>query len=234
MSKKAIVLCSGGLDSTTCLGMAVKEFGKENVLSLSVQYGQKHAVELKYANESAAFYGVEHMMFDLSSIYQYASDCSLLVGSDKAVPEGSYAEQQKQSGDEKVNTYVPFRNGLMLSSVAALAQSLYPDDETIIYIGAHADDSAGNAYADCSVEFLEAINEAISIGTYNKVSIVAPFAHDTKADIVRYGLSIDVPYNLTYSCYNGGKVPCGKCGTCIDRAKAFEANGIIENIEEGK
>ena len=125
-----------------------------------------------------------------------------------------------------VATYVPFRNGLLLSSVAALAQSLYPTEYVGIYIGAHADDAAGEAYADCSPLFMKHMNKAIAIGTYNKVAIEAPLIRMNKAEVCRTGLKLHTPYELTWSCYKGGEKPCGKCGTCIDRAKAFEANGI--------
>lgn len=225
MSKKALVLSSGGVDSTTCIGIAVSTLGKENVSTVSVFYGQKHAKELACADEIAKHYGLSHYVLDLSSIYKY-SNCSLLDKSTEAIPEQSYADQIAQNGEGKVATYVPFRNGLMLSAVATLAQSIYPDDEVDIYLGAHADDAAGHAYADCSEEFTNTMNKAIHIGTYDKVSVVAPLVNMNKAEVVRCGLTLDVPYKLTWSCYQGGVKPCGKCGTCIDRARAFELNGI--------
>lgn len=225
MSKKALVLSSGGVDSTTCIGIAVNTLGKENVSTVSVFYGQKHAKELACADEIAKHYGLSHYVLDLSSIYKY-SNCSLLDKSTEAIPEQSYADQIAQNGEGKVATYVPFRNGLMLSAVATLAQSIYPDDEVDIYLGAHADDAAGHAYADCSEEFTNTMNKAIHIGTYDKVSVVAPLVNMNKAEVVKCGLTLDVPYKLTWSCYQGGVKPCGKCGTCIDRAKAFELNGI--------
>lgn len=225
MSKKALVLSSGGVDSTTCIGIAVNTLGKENVNTVSVFYGQKHAKELACADEIAKHYGLSHYVLDLSSIYKY-SNCSLLDKSTEAIPEQSYADQIAQNGEGKVATYVPFRNGLMLSAVATLAQSIYPDDEVDIYLGAHADDAAGHAYADCSEEFTNTMNKAIHIGTYDKVSVVAPLVNMNKAEVVKCGLTLDVPYKLTWSCYQGGVKPCGKCGTCIDRAKAFELNGI--------
>lgn len=225
MSKKALVLSSGGVDSTTCIGIAVSTLGKENVSTVSVFYGQKHAKELERADEIAKYYELPHYVLDLSSIFKY-SNCSLLDKSTEAIPEQSYADQIAQNGEGKVATYVPFRNGLMLSAVATLAQSIYPDDEVDIYLGAHADDAAGHAYADCSEEFTDTMNKAIHIGTYDKVSVVAPLVNMNKAEVVKCGLVLDVPYNLTWSCYQGGIKPCGKCGTCIDRARAFELNGI--------
>lgn len=225
--KKAIVLSSGGVDSTTCVGIAVKDVGAENVSTVSVFYGQKHNKELECADKVAEFYNVKHYVLDLSNVLQY-SNCSLMKNSTEDIPMMSYAEQIEKNGEGKVSTYVPFRNGLMLSAVAALAQSIYPDDDVDIYLGAHADDAAGRAYADCSEEFTSAMNTAIVIGTYGKVRVVAPLVNLNKAGVVKLGLSIDVPYKYTWSCYSGGDKPCGHCGTCIDRAKAFEANGISD------
>lgn len=228
--KKALVLSSGGVDSTTCVGIAVKDVGSENVSTVSVFYGQKHNKELECADKVADFYNVKHYVLDLSNVLQY-SNCSLMKNSTEEIPMMSYAEQIEKNGEGKVSTYVPFRNGLMLSSVAALAQSIYPDDDVDIYLGAHADDAAGRAYADCSEEFTSAMNTAIVIGTYGKVRVVAPLVNLNKAGVVKLGLSIGVPYNLTYSCYNGREKACGRCGTCIDRLNAFKANGVQDPIE---
>lgn len=224
---KALVLSSGGVDSTTCVALAVKDLGAENVTTVSVFYGQKHAKELECARAIADFYGVQHRVINLAGTHiMDDSNCPLLSSSTEDIPEQSYAEQIAKNGEGMVTTYVPFRNGLMLSAVAAMAMSLYPNDEVDIYLGAHADDAAGNAYADCSSDFTEAIGKAINIGTYGKVRLVAPLVNLNKAGVVKMGLELHTPYNLTWSCYRGGEKPCGKCGTCIDRAKAFEENGI--------
>ena len=224
---KALVLFSGGLDSTTALALAISKYGKENVVALSVSYGQKHIKEIEASNKIAAYYDVEHIYLDLAKIFQY-SNCSLLSqNSDIAIPEGEYAKQLKEQ-DGALSTYVPFRNGLFLSSAASIALSKNCD---IIYYGAHADDAAGEAYPDCSVEFTKAINEAIYLGSGKKVSVVGPFVNMHKADIVKLGLRLGVPYELTWSCYEGHDKACGKCGTCIDRIKAFEANGVKDPIE---
>lgn len=227
---KALVLSSGGVDSTTCIGIAIDKLGKENVSTVSVFYGQKHAKELECANKVAKFYGVKHYELDLSSIMKY-SNCPLLKGSTEKIKHESYAEQIKENGEGMVSTYVPFRNGLMLSSVATLAMSIYPNEEVEIYLGAHADDSAGRAYADCSEEFTNAMKEAIYIGTYEKVTVKAPLVNMTKADVVKTGLKLKVPYELTWSCYEGGEKQCGTCGTCIDRKNAFKQNGVKDPVE---
>lgn len=227
--RKALVLSSGGVDSTTCISIAIRDVGVQNVTTVSVFYGQKHSKELECAEKIANFFGVSHRVIDLSNTHiMDDSNCPLLSKSTEEVPELSYAEQIAKNGEGMVRTYVPFRNGLMLSAVAALAMSLYPDDYVDIYLGAHADDAAGEAYADCSEEFTSAMDSAISIGTYNKVHLVAPLVRLNKAGVVSLGLSLNTPYHLTWSCYKGGDRPCGKCGTCIDRANAFKENGVVD------
>ncbi|MBR6274987.1 MAG: 7-cyano-7-deazaguanine synthase QueC [Lachnospiraceae bacterium] len=224
---KALVLSSGGLDSTTCLALAVNKYGKENVIALSVFYGQKHDKELQAAKKVAKYYGVVHKSLDLAEIFK-DSDCSLLQGSSQEIPEESYDEQLKKTDGKPVSTYVPFRNGLFLSCAASIALSNGCD---VIYYGAHSDDAAGSAYPDCSDEFNKAMNEAIYLGSGKELHIEAPFVLLTKADVVRIGTKLKVPYELTWSCYEGGDKPCGKCGTCIDRRKAFAANGLIDPLE---
>ena len=220
---KALILSSGGLDSTTCLGMVVDKYGSDNISTLLIHYGQRHVKELDCAKMIARYYGVSHYEFDVASIFKY-SDSALLSKSKQNVAQSSYSEQMKESGSNKVDTYVPFRNGLMLSMAASFADSLYKKDEIELYIGVHKDDAVVSAYADCSASFINAMDSAISIGTYGRIRLIAPFMDSNKAEIVRLGLDIKVPYHLTWSCYAGGQKPCGKCATCIDRAKAFAAN----------
>lgn len=227
--RKAIVLSSGGVDSTTCLGIAIDALGKENVIAVGVFYGQKHDKELECAKHVAEHYGVERYELDLSGILKY-SNCSLLKTSTEEIEHGSYDDQITKAEDGMVSSYVPFRNGLMLSSVAALAVSLFPDDEVYIFLGAHADDAAGNAYADCSAEFTSAMYQAILVGTYHKVRVVTPLIDMNKSMVVKAGLDLKVPYHLTWSCYEGRDRACGTCGTCIDRLKAFKDNGVVDPI----
>ncbi|HAM69386.1 MAG TPA: 7-cyano-7-deazaguanine synthase QueC [Ruminococcus sp.] len=227
---KALVLFSGGLDSTTCLALAVERYGAENVLALSVSYGQKHTKELEAARAVAAYYGVRLQALDLAAIFA-DSDCSLLKGSSQEIPKESYAEQLSETDGAPVSTYVPFRNGLFLSSAASVALS---NGCSVIYYGAHADDAAGNAYPDCSQEFNDAINTAIFLGSGKQLRVEAPFVGKTKADVVAEGLRLNAPYHLTWSCYEGGEHPCGLCGTCRDRAAAFAANGMTDPLMKGE
>lgn len=224
MSEKAMVLFSGGVDSTTCLALAIERFGKENVIPLSIQYGQKHTKEIEAAKKILFYYGLDRMELDLTPIFAYSS-CSLLSHSEEAIPKESYAEQLKQQNGSPVSTYVPFRNGLFLSSAASLALSV---GCSYIYYGAHRDDAAGNAYPDCSEVFYNSMNQAVIEGSGKALKIEAPFINCNKAQVIKEGLRLHVPYELTWSCYEGGERPCGRCGTCIDRQKAFAANGITD------
>ena len=160
-------------------------------------------------------------------IFSY-SNCSLLQNSSEEIPEESYAEQLKKTDGTPVSTYVPFRNGLLLSTAASIALS---KECSIIYYGVHSDDAAGAAYPDCTEVFNNAMNTAIYEGSGKQLHIEAPFVSCTKAEIVKKGLELGVPYELTWSCYAGNDEPCGKCGTCIDRENAFTANGIVDPLK---
>ena len=223
---KALVLCSGGLDSSTCLALAVQEYGAENVIALSIYYGQKHDKEIRACERITAHYGVQHKTLDLTTIFA-DSDCTLLKGSSGEIPKESYAEQLAHTDGKPVSTYVPFRNGLFLSSAASIALS---NGCSVIYYGAHSDDAAGNAYPDCSDRFNQAMNEAIFVGSGEALRIEAPFVRLNKADVVRRGLALGVPFELTWSCYEGHEKACGSCGTCRDRLKAFAENGVPDPI----
>lgn len=223
---KALVLFSGGLDSTTCLALAVDKYGAENVIALSIYYGQKHDKEIRAAQKLADYYGVEWKTLDLTKIFA-DSNCSLLAQSDMEIPQTAYADQLAETGGKPVSTYVPFRNGLFLSSAASIALS---NDCGVIYYGAHSDDAAGNAYPDCSTEFNDAMNRAIYLGSGDQLHIEAPFVELTKADVVKLGLELNVPYELTWSCYEGHDKPCGVCGTCRDRLAAFAANNAVDPL----
>ncbi len=224
---KALVLFSGGLDSSVCLGLAVKEYGPDEVLALSIYYGQKHRKELDASEKVTAFYGVKRITLDLGEIFR-GSRCSLLEAAGEEIPHETYSAQLARSDGAPVSTYVPYRNGLFLSSAASVALSSGCE---VIYYGAHADDSAGSAYPDTSPAFNSAIADAIYIGSGNALRVVAPFIDRPKADVVAVGKEIGVPFELTWSCYEGREKACGLCGTCRDRIRAFRENGCTDPIE---
>lgn len=230
---KILVLCSGGLDSTVLLYKAVKEVGSENVVAMNTFYGQKHEKEMEFAKWTCQHLKVKLYNVDLSSVFMFNPDCSALLKNSKMnIEHKSYAEQLKELKDAgkapTVTAYVPYRNGLFLSYATAVALQL---NCCVVYYGAHADDSAGRAYPDCTPEFIEAQIKAIEEGTANKVTMIAPWWNMNKAGIVQYGLQIGMTheeFEHTWSCYEGGDKPCGTCGTCIDRKKAFIENGITD------
>lgn len=224
---KALVLFSGGLDSSVCLGLAVKEYGAGEVLALSIYYGQKHKKEIEASEKVAAYYGVKRITLDLGEIFKDSS-CSLLEGAAENIPHEDYAEQLAKTDGSPVSTYVPFRNGLFLSSAASIALS---HNCEVIYYGAHADDACGKAYPDTSIEFNNAISESIYIGSGKALRIVAPFIDSFKSSVVAKGAELGVPFELTWSCYEGREKACGICGTCRDRKRAFFENGLTDPIE---
>ena len=226
---KALVLLSGGIDSTTCLAEGVNDYGKDEVAALCISYGQKHLKELESAEKVAAYYGVTLRKLELGAVFE-GSDCSLLEGSSEDIPQESYDEQLRKTDGKPVSTYVPFRNGLFLSCAASVALSMGCEE---LYYGAHRDDAAGNAYPDCSEEFNRAISEAVYLGSGNQLRVKAPLVSLNKAEVVAKGLALGAPYKLTWSCYAGSDKPCGVCGTCRDRAKAFRMNGVSDPALSG-
>lgn len=224
MSEKALVLLSGGLDSTTCLSLAVNTFGAANVSTLSLLYGQKHAREVEAARKIAAYFGCKHQVFTMPDIFQ-GYGCSL-VDADKEHPEISYQEISESCGVSP--TYVPFRNGNLLAAAAALA---LVEEADYIYYGAHAEDARGFAYPDCTAEFNGAMANAIYVGTYHKVRLITPLQWSSKKEVVELAQRLNSLIHLTYSCYAGREKHCGKCPTCVSRVEAFKLAGLKDPVE---
>lgn len=206
---KALVLHSGGIDSSVCLAMAMVEYGVRNVLSLGINYGQRHSTELKYAQKLCDHYGITRRVLQLPTIKG-----SILTDPDADIPKVGYDEIEGLSP-----AYVPYRNGLMLAHCAAIAQA---EEYNLIYYGAHAEDALNWAYPDCTPEFNGAQANAIFIGTNQKVQLITPFQWSKKTEILLKGTSLNIPYELTWSCYVGGVIHCGQCPTCRARHRGFE------------
>lgn len=227
---KVLVLSSGGVDSTTLLYKAVKENGKENVHALWIQYGQKHEKEYHFFRYHVEKLGITFDTADLGAVFQFNPDSSaLLRGSHKELVHKSYAEQIKEEGF--VSAYVPYRNGLLLSYATAVALQLGYEE---LWYGAHADDAAGDAYPDCTPQFIENQRNAIYYGTDGKVTMRAPLWDLNKSSVVKLGLENGMTaddFRHTWSCYEGGDEPCGTCGTCRDVRKAFDDNGLTDVIQ---
>jgi 7-cyano-7-deazaguanine synthase len=211
---KVVVLCSGGLDSVTALHWAAREH--EVVAALSFDYGAKHSGrELPCAVEQARGLGVRHESVELGFIDRLFS--SALLRSGAAIPEGHYeAETMKQ-------TVVPFRNAIFLSIACGLAESRGAEG---LVIAAHGGDHA--IYPDCREDFMAAMGEAMRLGTYAGVQLLRPFITYSKGRIVAEGARLGVDFARTWSCYKGGQLHCGRCGTCVERREAFAEAGVAD------
>jgi len=214
---KVFALLSGGLDSTVALARAVDEFGFQHVEAVSVNYGQRHVKELDSARAVCNYYDIPHHIMEITDM-----PSSMLTDSSRAIPNASYADLPEGVSP----TYVPFRNGQLLSKIAAKA-SMY-EGNSVIFAGMHAEDAARDAYPDCNFQFLGAMAAAIYIGTYHKVRCNFPLVSMYKHEIVRMGYALQAPLQHTWSCYAGGVLHCGTCPTCRARKKAFQKAGVFD------
>lgn len=212
--KKTVVLVSGGMDSVTALYQAA---ARTSVLAgLSFHYGSKHNDrEIPFAQWHAEKLGLPHLTIPLDFIGErFASD---LLKKGGEIPRGHYEEESMKK------TVVPFRNGIMLSIAAGFAESKGADG---LVIAAHAGDHA--IYPDCREDFMQAMGEAIQLGTYAEVELLQPFISLTKAEIALEGTRLGVDFSKTWSCYVGGETHCGECGTCVERREAFLLAGLAD------
>ncbi len=221
MSKRAVSLLSGGLDSSTVLAYALRE--GYDVTALTIDYGQRHRKELDSSRKIATFYGVPHKILKL--------DLRQIGGSaltdDIPVPE----RKLDQIGEEEIPvTYVPARNIIFLSVAASLAETVQANT---LFIGANALDYSG--YPDCRPEFFDAFSKAIVSGTKMGIEkgfhIEVPLQFKSKSEIALLADSLGVPIELTTSCYHGREKACGKCDSCLLRLKGFMEAGIADRIE---
>jgi len=215
---KLIAVLSGGMDSTAAMAVC-KHAGHEIIGAITFDYGSKHnGREFLSALQIVNHYELKINRVQLDFIADHFKSDLLKTGGE--IPEGHYADPSMK------RTVVPFRNGIMLSIAAGFAESLDADG---IILGNHFGDHA--IYPDCREDFAKAMAQAISLGTYKNIALVTPFQNMTKTQIVEAGHAIGVPFALTYSCYKGGELHCGKCGTCVERREAFEQSGINDPTE---
>lgn len=220
---RIFVALSGGIDSTTCLAMAVKRFGARNIAAISFDYGQTHRVELDAARRVSDFYGVRHSIMELALGMGGLSDPSAVI------PNVGYSELKGVSP-----SYVPFRNGNIISQLASIAAAkMHLDHASIeepnrIYIGAHAEDAAGGAYPDCTMHFVGAMAAAVNIGTYGMVMLEAPLINMVKHEIIQAAADLAAPLHLTRSCYSASVIQCGICPTCRARKEGFKAANVMD------
>lgn len=215
MTKDSLIIVSGGMDSITLLYDR-----KDSIaLALSFDYGSNHnSREIPYAQLHCQRLGIRHVVIPLDFMHQYFTS-SLLEGAE-AIPDGHYADENMKS------TVVPFRNGIMLSVAIGIAES---NGLKKVLIANHGGDHA--IYPDCRPDFISAINKAAMSGTYLNVEVDAPYTNISKTDIARRGLALGIDYSETWSCYKGGAVHCGTCGTCVERKEALHDAGIDDKTE---
>ena len=213
--KDSIIIVSGGMDSVTLL----YDYKGRIALGISFDYGSNHnAKEIPFAKLHCERLGIKHITIPLDFMHQYFKS-SLLEGAD-AIPEGHYQDENMKS------TVVPFRNGIMLAIAAGMAESY---GLSHVMIANRGGDHA--IYPDCRPEFISAMSNATEAGSYNGVTVLAPYTNITKGDIARRGKELGIDYNETWSCYKGGEKHCGKCGTCVERKEALHYAGIEDTTE---
>ena len=214
-AKDSLIIVSGGMDSVTLL----YEYCKRIALAVSFDYGSNHNQrEIAYARLHCGRLGIEHIVIPLEFMQRYFKS-SLLEGAE-AIPEGHYEDENMKS------TVVPFRNGIMLSIAAGMAESR---GLKYVMMANHGGDHA--IYPDCRSEFVDAMCAATRAGTYVGVEVLAPYTNITKTDIARKGKQLGIDYGETWSCYKGGEKHCGRCGTCVERKEALHDAGIADNTE---
>lgn len=211
--KDSVIVVSGGMDSVTLL----YEKKDEIALGISFDYGSNHNHnELPLAALHCQRLGIAHVVIPLGFMQQYFK--SSLLESGESIPDGSYDEENMKS------TVVPFRNGVMLAVAAGIAES---NGLTKVLIANHGGDHT--IYPDCRPEFIAAMDAAVEAGTFARVRVMAPYTNISKADIARRGRALGIDYAETWSCYKGGDVHCGTCGTCVERKEALREAGIEDN-----
>ena len=213
--KDSLIIVSGGMDSVTLLHEK-----QENIaLALSFDYGSNHnQKEIPFAKLHCERLGIKHIVISLGFIHDYFKS-SLLEGAE-AIPEGNYDDENMKS------TVVPFRNGIMLSIACGIAES---NGLKKVLIANHFGDHA--IYPDCRPEFVDSMSKAVSAGTYEHLTILAPYTNITKTDIAIRGKRLGIDYARTWSCYKGGDKHCGKWGTCTERREALAAAGITDTTQ---
>ena len=235
MPSYAVTLLSGGLDSTTVAVQALQETG--NLSAITFHYGQSHSKEVDCAQEIAGVLGIQHQLLDISFLGQVAWYSALTNPDRFPVPEDRSLDRM---GASVPITYVPLRNTIFLSLAAAYLESqvLYaleidgvPPDEVaaLLYMAPNAIDYSG--YPDCRPEFFDKMGESLGYGSklwteyHVPLQIELPIIEMSKADIVRFGMELRAPLELTWSCYQAGETPCGRCDSCILRANGFKDAG---------
>jgi len=216
LNRKIVVVLSGGMDSTALLYDAMNQW--EKVYPITFLYGQKHSIETHSARLTCQHLDLSLKVVKLEVLGDLAP--SALTRSEVGIPKGPYEDESMKQ------TVVPNRNMVFLSFATAYAIGLGAD--TVTY-GAHGGDHA--IYPDCRGEFVGAMSEAVALCDYEPIGLWTPYLYWTKADILRKGLELGVDYSLTWTCYEGKELACGRCGACTERLEAFREVGVKDPLK---
>lgn len=246
--KKAVCAVSGGMDSATCLFHAVKEYGRENVVGVSMYYGQRHDIELKKAKQECKKLNVRYIELNLTPIFKFNKNISaLFAGSKKEIVQGKdYAtlmHEKIEKGQAPISDeYIPNRNSLFLNTLCSIGLQVFENHPFTIITGIHSDDvlkqegSNIGAYPDCSEEFAIATNNTLQLATAGLCYLYTPLVEKTKTEVAMFGLENSMTkedFNQTWSCYKGGKKKqCGLCPTCLDRIKALVGANVYLTVSD--
>ena len=221
--KPAVVLLSGGLDSSVLLHHVIRTLGRAPVHALTFNYGQRHAKELDCARTQAAATGtVQHAIIDISFLGDLLKGASALLTGGAPIPDLEVLTEAERT---QPPTYVPNRNMMLLSMAAAYAEANGIQE---VFYGAQAQDEYG--YWDCTRDFIQRLNDTLALNRKDAITVHAPFAEHPKAETVRCGLELGVDFAHTWSCYRGDDKPCGTCPTCVERQNAFDANSAPDPL----
>ena len=215
---RVILIASGGLDSTTLLHQLIHE--NKEVYALTFNYGQKHQKEIECAQKTCKKLGVIQKVVSLEELTQSGIFGTNALTSDREIPEGHYTDENMAS------TVVPNRNMIMLSIAFAYAISVRAEE---VYYGAHAGDH--DIYPDCRPDFVHAMQSVARLCHYWPIELRTPYLHVPKGEIVTEGLKLNVDYTLTWTCYKGQELACGKCGSCVERLEAFKVNNVVDPLK---
>jgi len=211
---KIVAILSGGMDSSTMVAKLKAE--GHDIHCLTFDYQQRHIREIKSASAIANYFNLPHIVTDIPGLLLSGS---AITSNNIDVPEGHYADENMKA------TVVPNRNMILLSLAIGYAISI--NAEAVAY-GAHGGDH--DIYPDCRKEFVDAMREVAKLCDYKPMEILTPYIDTDKIGILKEGLELGVPYELTWTCYKGLKKACGKCGSCVERLEAFEKNNVKDPL----
>lgn len=214
---RALVLNTGNLEDTVCLAVAVKEYGAENVKTFTTDISYRNPRLISAAKKISDFYKVENILCDLRDVFKNSRSTCLSFSNEK-VPSESMCSLAKKSGGAPLSSCTPFYRGTQISVMTTVAMSIGFD---LLYFSAYKDKCINNSYPDGSPIFLNAMRDAVESGSSNQVRLEMPFMDTRRKDLIKLGMDLGVPIELTECCLDNRPKSCGKCHACLDRKSDF-------------